>query len=188
MNVGKTTFIDILTSTAYFTFDNIIVIKEPLNRAITSNIVEDIGYDNLLKFIISRKDNMIADAIVEANGNRDLYRMSTLIIVERSFMGDLMVRGCHTDENYSALLKTLRCYNYTSAVDFVHLLIHDNSHAEDTDDCYSEHASLYILYDTESVKFSKIYRPVGDNFELDLMTESINFCKHLLWLKRDNKA
>ena len=102
VNVGKSTFIDVFTATAYSIFDNIIVIKEPLNRAITSNIVEDIGYDNLLKFIISRKDNMIADAIVEANGNRDLYRMSTLIIVERSFMGDLMVRGLQSDEQYSS--------------------------------------------------------------------------------------
>lgn len=186
VNVGKSTFIDVFTATAYSIFDNIIVIREPLNRNITGAIVEDIGYDNLLKFIISRKDNLIVESITDANHNADLYHMSTLIIVERSFIGDLIVRGLQYDEQYSSLLKSLRCYNHKDNVEFVHLLIHESAHVDS--DVYSEHDSLSVLYDTYSSKFNRIERPVGDDYFLDLTMESVNFCKHLLWLRQETQA
>ena len=105
VGVGKSTFIQVLSETFKSTLKikngncknshcfKVDVLPEPLHRDWTKRIVDGIGYENLLKFLLVRKmvaienwSNKIAmDGMQELENN--------VLIVERSLEGDRLVNG-----------------------------------------------------------------------------------------------
>ena len=105
VGVGKSTFIQVLSETFKSTlkikesdrknsyFFKVDVLPEPLHRDWTKRIVDGIGYENLLKFLLVRKmvaienwSNKIAmDGMQELENN--------ILIVERSLEGDRLVNA-----------------------------------------------------------------------------------------------
>ena len=105
VGVGKSTFIQVLSETFKSTLKikngncknshcfKIDVLPEPLHRDWTKRIVDGIGYENLLKFLLVRKmvaienwSNKIAmDGMQELENN--------VLIVERSLEGDRLVNA-----------------------------------------------------------------------------------------------
>lgn len=105
VGVGKSTFINVLTATFQSTLRilegsrlngkshhfNVEVLPEPLHRDWTGRIVEGIGYDALLKFLLVRKKVAIEtwSKMVASDGLQELE--NNVLIVERSMQGDRRV-------------------------------------------------------------------------------------------------
>lgn len=104
VGVGKSTFIDILYGTftsVLMVLDqnrskashhfNVEVLPEPLHRDWTGRIVENLGYENLLKFLLVRKIVAIENwsLKIASDGMQELE--NNVLIVERSLLGDRRV-------------------------------------------------------------------------------------------------
>lgn len=103
VGVGKSTFIKVLKSSLEFLFSEkrerskgshfpmVDVLPEPLYRDWTSGIVNEIGYEKLLEFLIARK--MVAinkwSSSIASDGLQELE--TNVLIVERSLEGDRRV-------------------------------------------------------------------------------------------------
>jgi len=108
VGVGKSTFIDILHRTfasVLMVLDqnrsksshhfNVEVLPEPLHRDWTNRIVDNLGYENLLKFLLVRKIVAIETWSfgIASDGMQELE--NNVLIVERSLLGDRRVnKGC----------------------------------------------------------------------------------------------
>ena len=105
VGVGKSTFINILAATFQSILRiqegsrasgkshhfNVEVLPEPLHRDWTPHIVDGIGYDALLKFLLVRKRVAIEtwSKMIASDGLQELE--SNVLIVERSMQGDRRV-------------------------------------------------------------------------------------------------
>lgn len=104
VGVGKSTFIDILHRTfasVLMVLDqnrskashhfNVEVLPEPLHRDWTARIVDTLGYENLLKFLLTRKIVAIENwsLKIASDGMQELE--NNVLIVERSLLGDRRV-------------------------------------------------------------------------------------------------
>lgn len=109
VGVGKSTFIKILERTfasVLMIWDkpnksyhfNVEVLPEPLHRDWTSRIVNELGYSNLLKFLLVRKVTAIEtwSSAIASNGLQELEH--NVLIVERSPEGDRLVSEGYVDE------------------------------------------------------------------------------------------
>lgn len=104
VGVGKSTFIEIL----YRTFSSVLmvleqnksksshkytveVLPEPLHRDWTSRISKELGYENLLRFLLVRKIVAIENwsMKIASDGMQELQ--NNILIVERSLLGDRRV-------------------------------------------------------------------------------------------------
>lgn len=103
VGVGKSTFIKVLKSSLEFLFSEkrerskgshfptVDVLPEPLHRDWTSCIVNEIGYEKLLEFLIARKIVAINkwSSSIASDGLQELE--TNVLIVERSLEGDRRV-------------------------------------------------------------------------------------------------
>ena len=103
VGVGKSTFIKVLKSSLEFLFSEkrerskgshfpvVDVLPEPLHRDWTSGIVNAIGYEKLLEFLIARKIVAINkwSSSIASDGLQELE--TNVLIVERSLEGDRRV-------------------------------------------------------------------------------------------------
>ena len=103
VGVGKSTFIKVLKSSLEFLFSEkrelskgshfpvVDVLPEPLHRDWTSGIVNEIGYEKLLEFLIARKIVAINkwSSSIASDGLQELE--TNVLIVERSLEGDRRV-------------------------------------------------------------------------------------------------
>ena len=103
VGVGKSTFIKELKSSLEFLFSEkregskgshfpmVTVLPEPLHRDWTSGIVNEIGYEKLLEFLIARKIVAINkwSSSIASDGLQELE--TNVLIVERSLEGDRRV-------------------------------------------------------------------------------------------------
>lgn len=109
VGVGKSTFIKILERTfasVLMIWDkqnkshhfNVEVLPEPLHRDWTGRIVDELGYGNLLKFLLVRKVTAIEtwSSKIASNGLQELEH--NVLIVERSPEGDRRVSEGYVDE------------------------------------------------------------------------------------------
>lgn len=149
VGIGKTTFIDMLEFSLRKCVDSVHVIREPLDRDIVGGMVEDVGYQCILDFIMSRKDRMLVD-LIEQHAGDDSKR--NIILVERSFLGDLAVRDVMF-KMYG--IKERLSYKYRDM--FTSLLIRDETvkaskllTADGDWDIDDEQSALIHLYDTSN--------------------------------------
>lgn len=105
VGVGKSTFIKVLKSSLEFLFSEkrerskgshfptVDVLPEPLHRDWTSGIVNEIGYEKLLEFLIARKIVAINkwSSSIASDGLQELE--TNVLIVERSLEGDRRVNS-----------------------------------------------------------------------------------------------
>lgn len=103
VGVGKSTFIKVLKSSLEFLFSEkrerskwshfptVSVLPEPLHRDWTAGIVNEIGYEKLLEFLIARKIVAINkwSSSIASDGLQELE--TNVLIVERSLEGDRRV-------------------------------------------------------------------------------------------------
>ena len=103
VGVGKSTFIKVLKSSLEFLFSEkregskgshfpmVTVLPEPLRRDWTSGIINEIGYEKLLEFLIARKIVAINkwSSSIASDGLQELE--TNVLIVERSLEGDRRV-------------------------------------------------------------------------------------------------
>lgn len=104
VGVGKSTFIEILYQTFASVLGivgknnsshnfNVEVLPEPLHRNWTNRIIGELGYENLLHFLLVRKIVAIEDwsKRIASDGLQELER--NVLIVERSLFGDRRVNA-----------------------------------------------------------------------------------------------
>lgn len=105
VGVGKSTFIKVLKSSLEFLFSEkrerskgshfpvVDVLPEPLHRDWTPGIVNEIGYEKLLEFLIARKIVAINkwSSSIASDGLQELE--TNVLIVERSLEGDRRVNS-----------------------------------------------------------------------------------------------
>ena len=105
VGVGKSTFIKVLKSSLEFLFSEkragskgshspvVDVLPEPLRRDWTSGIINEIGYEKLLEFLIARKIVAINkwSSSIASDGLQELE--TNVLIVERSLEGDRRVNS-----------------------------------------------------------------------------------------------
>lgn len=156
VGIGKSTFIDMLEFSLRKCVDSVHVIREPLDRDIVGGMVEDVGYHCILDFIMSRKDRMLVD-LIERHEHDDSKR--NIILVERSFLGDLAVRGM-VFRMYD--IKNRFSYKYRDM--FTSLLIREGAGetsklltvdgaVDGAGDIDGEQSALIHLYDTANVPY-----------------------------------
>lgn len=105
VGVGKSTFIKVLKSSLEFLFSEkrerskgshfpvVDVLPEPLHRDWTPGIINEIGYEKLLEFLIARKIVAINkwSSSIASDGLQELE--TNVLIVERSLEGDRRVNS-----------------------------------------------------------------------------------------------
>lgn len=137
VGVGKSTFIKVLKSSLEFLFSEkrerskgshfptVNVLPEPLRRDWTSGIVNEIGYEKLLEFLISRKIVAINkwSSSIASDGLQELE--TNVLIVERSLEGDRRV-----NRGYENFLESKRIENRGEIVYRVFLKSVENKNEE----------------------------------------------------------
>lgn len=145
VGIGKSTFIDMLEYSLRKCVDWVYAIREPLDRDIVWGMIDDVGYQCILNFIMSRKDRMLVD-LIERHKHDDSKR--GVILVERSFLGDLAVRGMMFKMRD---IKNRLSYKYRNM--FTSVLIRDE--VDGGCDIGDEQSELIHLYDVADDPYIK---------------------------------
>ena len=189
VGIGKSTFIDMLECSLRKCIDWVYVIREPLDRDIVGGMIEDVGYQRILDFIMSRKDRMLVD-LIEQHAGDDSKR--GVIIVERSFLGDLAVRDM-TFKMYD--IKNRISYKYRDM--FTSLLIRDEAAkaskllvADGDWDIDDEQSALIHLYDIADDPYIKeilnptivqLTRVESSNHIVQMLSNVANLVRELVY-------
>lgn len=137
VGVGKSTFIKVLKNSLEFLFSEkrerskgshfpmVTVLPEPLHRDWTPGIVNEIGYEKLLEFLIARKIVAINkwSSSIASDGLQELE--TNVLIVERSLEGDRRV-----NRGYENFLESKRIENRGEIVYRVFLKSVENKNEE----------------------------------------------------------
>lgn len=185
VGIGKSTFIDMLEYSLRKCVDWVYVIREPLDRDVVGGMVEDVGYQCILDFIMSRKDRMLVD-LIEGHKHDDSKR--GIILVERSFLGDLAVRDM-VSKMYD--IKNRFSYKYRNM--FTSVLIRDMFTSvlcrDEVDGGWGigdEQSALIHLYDTADDPYVKeLLRPTNAQvarvgYGIPMLSNVANLVKELI--------
>ena len=156
VGVGKSTFIEILYQTFASVLGivgnnnsshnfNVEVLPEPLHRNWTNRIINELGYENLLHFLLVRKIVAIEDwsKRIASDGLQELER--NVLIVERSLFGDRRVNAdCE---------KLFDNKNVTYSGESVHYIFIKNLEKEN-----AEQERLNVLYKRPQAEFDNAVR------------------------------
>lgn len=189
VGIGKSTFIDMLEYSLRKCVDWVYVIREPLDRDIVGGMIEDVGYQRILDFIMSRKDRMLVD-LIERHGGYSKHDNSKrgIILVERSFLGDLAVRDM-VFRMYD--IKHRISYKYRNM--FTSVLIRDEAskvnkllEVDDGWDIDNEQSALIHLYDTADDPYvNELLRPTNAQvarvgYGIPMLSNVANLVKELI--------
>lgn len=186
VGIGKSTFIDMLEYSLRKCVDWVYVIREPLDRDIVGGMVEDVGYQCVLGFIMSRKDHMLVD-LIEQHAGDDSKR--GIILVERSFLGDLAVR-----DMVFRMYDIKKRFSYKYRDMFTSILIRDEAVRDsklltadgdwDIDDEQSALIHLYDIVDDPYVK--ELLKPTNTQvarveYGIPMLSNVANLVKELIY-------
>lgn len=186
VGIGKSTFIDMLEYSLRKCIDWVYVIREPLDRDIVGGMVEDVGYQCVLDFIMSRKDRMLVD-LIERHKHDNSKRC--VILVERSFLGDLAVRDM-VFKMYD--IKNRFSYKYRNM--FTSVLIRDEAAnvnkllaVDEGWDIDNEQSALIHLYDTADDPYvNELLKPTNAQvarveYGIPMLSNVVNLVKELIY-------